>query len=113
MKKEFEEVNGLMVLTKFLKDNKRNNLVSVCDNLKTQYPNSLIVLVGEENGGYPIVVSSSQEAIKRGLLAGKVVKELATILLGSGGGRPDLASGAGKDISNLEKAFQTVKEMVK
>ena len=113
MKKEFEEVNGLMVLTKFLKDNKRNNLVGIADNLKIVYPNSLIVLVGEENGGYPIVVASSQEAIKKGLLAGKVVKEVATILLGSGGGRPDLASGAGKDISNIEKAFASVKEMVK
>ena len=113
MKKEFEEVNGLMVLTKFLKDNKRNNLVSIVDNLKTVYPNSLIVLVGEENGGYPIVVAASQDAIKKGLLAGKVVRELATMLLGSGGGRPDIASGAGKDISNIEKAFASVKEMVK
>ena len=102
-----------MVLTKFLKDNKRNNLVGIADNLKTVYPNSLIVLVGEENGGYPIVVASSQEAIKKGLLAGKVVKEVATILLGSGGGKPDLASGAGKNISNIEKAFASVKEMVK
>jgi len=102
-----------MVLTKFLKDNKRNNLVSIVDNLKTVYPNSLIVLVGEENGGYPIVVAASQDAIKKGLLAGKVVKELATMLLGSGGGRPDIASGAGKDISNIEKAFASVKEMVK
>ena len=113
MKKEFVEVNGLMVLTKFLKENKRNNLVSIADNLKTVYPNSLIVLVGEENGGYPIVVASSQDAIKKGLLAGKVVKELATMLLGSGGGRPDLASGAGKDISNIDKAFAAVKDMVK
>ena len=76
--------------------------------MKANKDNYLIALVGEENGGYPIVVAASKAANDKGLLAGKLVKDIATLLGGSGGGRPDLASGAGKDISKLsevEKLF--------
>ena len=39
----------------------------------------------------------------KGYLAGKLVKDIAVLLGGSGGGRPDLASGAGKDLAKLEE----------
>ena len=63
----------------------------------------LIALIGEENGGYPIVVGASKAANDKGYLAGKLVKDIATLLGGSGGGRPDLASGAGKDIAKIDE----------
>ena len=108
LKNEFVEKNGLSVLVKFLKEQKREALLKIVDSLKANKDNYLIALVGEENGGYPIVVAASKAANDKGLLAGKLVKDIATLLGGSGGGRPDLASGAGKDISKLsevEKLF--------
>ena len=66
--------------------------------------NYLIALIGEENGGYPVVVGASKAANDKGYLAGKLVKDIASLLGGSGGGRPDLASGAGRDIAKLEDA---------
>ena len=73
------------------------------DALKANKENYLILLIGEENGGYPLVCAASKIANDKGYLAGKLVKDAAMLLGGSGGGRPDLASGAGKDISKLEE----------
>ena len=113
LKDSFETNNGLHLLVSYLKGNKRDALLSLADNLKTVYPDYLIVLIGEENGTLPVVVTSSKAAIDKGLLAGKVVKEVATCLGGSGGGRPDMASGAGRDASKVSDAISLVKGLVK
>ncbi len=101
---EFKEQDGLLILFKYLKDQKRDSLLKIVDSLKANKDNYLIALIGEENGGYPVVVAASKAANDKGYLAGKLVKEIATLLGGSGGGRPDLASGAGKDIAKIEEA---------
>ena len=113
LKEQFEEVGGLHVLVNYLKGNGRNSLLSLIDNLKTIYPNYLIVLIGEENGGLPIVISASKPAIDKGLLAGNVMKQVAPLLGGSGGGRPDMASGAGKDASKISEVKDLVKGLIK
>ncbi len=113
LKDAFEEINGLHVLAKFLKGNKRDALLSLSDNLKASYPDYLIVLVGEDNGGYPIVVSASKTANDKGLLAGNIVKQVAQLLGGSGGGRPDMASGAGRNIENIDGALNSIKGIIK
>ena len=113
LKEQFEEVNGLHVLVNYLKGNGRNSLLSLIDNLKTIYPDYLIVLIGEENGGLPIVISASKPAIDKGLLAGNVMRQVAPLLGGSGGGRPDMASGAGKDASKISEVKDLVKGLIK
>ncbi len=113
IKAEFAEQNGLFTLVKYLQGSKRSDLLSLVDNLKTIHENYLIVLIGEENGGLPIVVASSKDAIAKGYMAGKVVKDVATLLGGSGGGRPELASGAGRNADKVGEAVQFVKNLVK
>jgi alanyl-tRNA synthetase len=103
LKNSFVEKNGLQVLVKLVKDQKRDSLLKIIYGLRENKDNYLIALIGEENGGYPIVVSASPKANEKGFLAGKLVKEIAGLLGGSGGGKPDLASGAGKDISRLQE----------
>ena len=105
---EFVEKDGLLVLVKFLKEQKRDSLLKIIDSLKANKDNYLIALIGEENGGYPIVVAASKAANDKGYLAGKLVKDIASLLGGSGGGRPDLASGAGRDIAKIEEAKKLI-----
>ena len=113
LKNSFEQINGINLLVSFLKGQKRDNLLSLIDNLKQEYNDYLIVLIGEENGNLPIVVSASKSANEKGLLAGNIVRAVAQTLKGSGGGRPDMASGAGKDASQIEQAIQLVKGLIK
>jgi alanyl-tRNA synthetase len=105
---EFKEQDGLLVLFKYLKDQKRDSLLKIVDSLKANKENYLIALVGEENGGYPVVVAAGKAANEKGYLAGKLVKDIASLLGGSGGGRPDLASGAGRDIAKIEEAKKLI-----
>ena len=113
LKEQFVDLGGLKVLVSYLKGNKRDSLLSLGDNLKTVHPNYLIVLIGEENGGLPIITLASKAAIDKGLMAGNVVRQVANVLGGSGGGRPDMASGAGKDASKVDAAINLVKGLVK
>ncbi len=113
LKEKFEEINGLHVLVSYLKGNKRENLLSLVDNLKTIYPDYFILLIGEENGTLPLIASLSKAANEKGLLAGNVIKQVAAVLGGSGGGRPDMASGAGRDASKVEEALALAKGLVK
>ena len=113
LKDSFEEINGVNLLVSYLKGNKRDNLLSLADNLKTAKENYLIVLIGEENGNLPIVVLSSKKAIEKGLLAGTIIRAVANKLGGNGGGRPDMASGSGKDASKVNEINDLVKGLIK
>ena len=113
LKEQFVERNGVHLLVSYLKGNKRDALLTLADNLKTVHPDYLIILIGDENGGLPVVVASSKAAIDKGLLAGNVVKQVAGALGGSGGGRPDMASGAGRDASKINEALALAKGLLK
>ena len=113
LKESFVEKGGIHLLVSYLKDSKRDALLSLVDNLKTVHPDYLIVLIGEDSGNLPIIVASSKAAIDKGLLAGNVIRQVAQVLGGSGGGRPDMASGAGKDPSKVGAAIELAKGLVK
>jgi alanyl-tRNA synthetase len=53
------------------------------------------------------------DLVKRGLHAGKIAGEIAKIVGGGGGGRPDMAQAGGKDPAKLDEALATAKEIIK
>ncbi|MCQ2814698.1 MAG: alanine--tRNA ligase [Bacilli bacterium] len=103
--------NNIDVLVEFIKDSKRDNLLSMIDKLKADFKNSVILLIGDDGQTLPIVCSVNGDALKM-YQAGAVVRNIAPILNGSGGGRPDLASGAGKDKQSINKAIKAAKELL-
>ncbi|MCR5184525.1 MAG: alanine--tRNA ligase [Bacilli bacterium] len=113
MKNSFIERDDLSLLVSYQKGQSRNELLSIIDNLKQGKDNYIIALLGDENGSVPIVVACSKKANEKGYKAGALVKAMAQVLLGGGGGRDELASGSGRDTSKVEAAIQLVKEMVK
>ena len=112
LKDNFEVVKSCHLLAKFIKGSKRSDLINLVDNLKTLYDDSIIVLIGEENGGLPVVVSCSNAQIQKGNKAGDIVRNVTAILKGSGGGRPEIASGAGKDSNQIEAALSCIKDLI-
>lgn len=109
---EFGVFNGHHLLVKYLPNTNRASLIKIIDELKTKFDDGIIVLIGEENGNYPITCALTKEAMASGLKAGVIVKSVANLLLGSGGGRPDLATGAGKDLSKLSEVNDLVKKLI-
>lgn len=106
---EFESAGEYEFLVKYLKDSNRNAITSLIDKLKVAHKDSVILLIG---GDLSIVCSLSGNALKN-LKAGDLIKQTATILGGSGGGRPDFAMGAGKDKTKVDAAINEIKGKLK
>ncbi|MNJ75162.1 Alanine--tRNA ligase [compost metagenome] len=58
------------------------------------------------------VVAVPQEQVKLGIHAGKLVKEVAAVCGGGGGGRPDMAQAGGKDVSKLDEALKVAETWI-
>lgn len=112
LENRFVMYNGVHLLAAYLNDTDRDGLMKRMDQLKTVYDDDVIVLIGGKDGNLPIVSHVSALAQKEGIRAGDLVKAVSAILGGSGGGRPEMASGGGKDASKIDEALAKVKELI-
>ena len=87
-------------------------LRTVADELKGKLSEAVIVLGAVSEDKVNFVVAVPQELVKKGLHAGKLVKEVAAVCGGGGGGRPDMAQAGGKDASKIKEALKRAEELV-
>ena len=85
-------------------------LQAVADALKSKF-NGPIFLVGAANGSVALVASIPKEMSAR-LQANKLIQQIAPIVGGKGGGRPENAQGAGKDASKIAEALAKARELL-
>ena len=83
------------------------------DVLKQRLQSAVIVLGAENNGKVLLVAYVSPDWIEKGMHAGRLVKEVAALCEGGGGGRPDLAQAGGKRPDKLPEALKLVPKLVK
>ncbi|MFQ9521790.1 MAG: DHHA1 domain-containing protein, partial [Turicibacter sp.] len=107
------EVNGFTVLTANLVDVDMNHLRQMIDEFKQQLTSAVIVLASAVDGKVAISCGVTNDYVKQGVHAGKIVKEVASICGGGGGGRPDMAQAGAKDASKINEALQNVDEWLK
>jgi alanyl-tRNA synthetase len=81
------------------------------DSLRDRLKRGVVVLAGEEDGKVHLVVSVSKDLTDR-VKAGQLVKELAPIVGGGGGGRPDFAEAGGKDPSQIDALLAAARDKV-
>lgn len=86
-------------------------LQAVADALKGQFK-GVVVLGGVTNGAAALVATVAPELTSR-IQAGKLIQNIAPIVGGKGGGRPDNARGGGKEVARLDQALAKAKELVK
>ncbi len=89
-----------------------DGLRTLADELKNKLPSAVLVLGAAIEDKVNFVVSVPQELTKAGLHAGKLVKEIAAVCGGGGGGRPDMAQAGAKDASKLDDALKLAEELV-
>ncbi len=100
------------LMTHLLNDLDRDMLLKIADDLKGRQPDSSFLLGAKHMQEIALVIYLGPSFLKAGLKAGGVMKQVAAMLEGSGGGRPDLAFGAGKDVSKWEDATKLFKDLV-
>jgi alanyl-tRNA synthetase len=88
----------------------RQVLAEVTDHLKNKIQSGIVVVIGQGEGSHPVIVSVSKD-ITGEFAAGNVLKEVAAIMGGKGGGRPDFAQGAAPDRSKISEAFKKVQSL--
>ena len=82
------------------------------DTVKDKYPDAVAVLAAVADGKLSLVVAAGPEAVKAGAHAGNLLREVAAICGGKGGGRPDSAMGGGKDIDKIPEALAKAEELL-
>ena len=83
-------------------------LRTMCDKFRQKYSNGIAVIGSVINGRPMVIATVTENVISRGIKAGELVKFMAEILGGSGGGKPSLAQAGGKDPSKLQTAMESV-----
>jgi alanyl-tRNA synthetase len=104
---EIRDVKGVRVLAKQVSGFDRETLRQLVDSLRQKLGSGVIVLAAAEDGKVALITAVTKDLTPK-LHAGKIVQELAKLVGGSGGGRPDLAEAGGKDTSGIEKALDQV-----
>ncbi|CAH0119062.1 Alanine--tRNA ligase [Paenibacillus sp. CECT 9249] len=88
-------------------------LRTVADELKGKIDSAILVLGAAQEDKVNFVVSVSPELVSKGFHAGKLIKEIAAVCGGGGGGRPDMAQAGGKDPSKLGEALKLSEQLVR
>lgn len=107
------DVEGVSVFTAVLPNTGAEALRKMCDLVKNNTPLGVGALVGEDGGKMTLAVCCGAEAVQRGLAAGALVKQIAALAGGSGGGKPDMAMAGIKDNAKVQDALDAVPEIVR
>jgi alanyl-tRNA synthetase len=107
--------NGTTVLVGQVGTGTNDLVKSQIDRIKQKATSAYIVLLwyDEEAGKIPVMAALTPDLVKKGLKAGEIVKQVAAVLGGSGGGKPDLAQAGGKDAAKIPDALAKALELAK
>jgi alanyl-tRNA synthetase len=107
-----KEINGIHVITAKLKGVEPNNLRELCDKIADKVSDSVIVLASDNGEKVALIAKASDSSIKKGAHAGNIIKEVAKITGGGGGGRPNMAQAGGRDASKIDDALNIVSKII-
>lgn len=107
------DIDGLEVYTAKLDGASPDALRTMGDDIKAKSDNAVAVIAGVNSDKASIVAVCGKNAIVKGVKAGDLVRQVAALAGGGGGGRPDSAMAGAKDLSKLDGALSAVEEIVK
>ena len=111
----FVEINGIKLITAALGEADAKELRSMLDSSKDKGENIIVILAAEQNekGTCSFGCYCGKDAIANGAHAGNIVREVAKVAGGAGGGKPDSAMAGGKEIAKIPDALKAAEEIVK
>ena len=106
------DVKGIKLATASLKDLDANSLRDLGDKVRNKLGLGVVVLASEINGKVNLIVMATKNSLDKGVHSGKIIKEVAQVVNGGGGGRPDIAQAGGKTPEKIDEALQKAKEVL-
>ena len=106
------EVKGVKLLATKVPGVDMNGLRDLGDSLKEKIGEGVILLASEKDGKVNLVAMATDEAQKRGAHAGNLIKGIAALVGGGGGGRPNMAQAGGKNPAGIEACLEEAKKVI-
>ena len=106
------EVKGVKLIAAKVDDVDMNGLRDLGDQLKEKLGEGVIVLASAAGGKVSLVAMATDEAVKKGAHAGNLIKGIAGLVGGGGGGRPNMAQAGGKNPDGIDAAIAKVSEVL-
>ena len=107
------EIDGVQVVSGRVEVESAKALRTTGDEIRNQMQSGVIVLGAVTNNRPALLVMVTRDLTSQGLHAGNMIREIAKIVGGGGGGRPDMAQAGGKDPSKLDAALAAVPDLVR
>jgi len=106
------DVGGVKVVAAQLDGFDRKGLMDAADKLKNKLGDAVVLLATVEEGKV-VLIAGVAKPISKKFPAGKLMQEMAALVGGKGGGRPDMAQGGGPEVDKLEKTLESVQQWVR
>lgn len=109
---QVKEVKGVKVLAAKVNDVDMNGLRNLGDQLKDKLGEGVIVIASVQDGKVNLMATVTDEAQKKGAHAGNLIKSIASLVGGGGGGKPNMAQAGGKNPAGVDACLLKVEEVV-
>ncbi|WP_026506282.1 alanine--tRNA ligase [Butyrivibrio sp. NC3005] len=107
-----KDINGVKLVASSVSNVDMNELRDLGDSIKEKLGDCVVVLMSDTDGKVSIMTMASDGAVKKGAHAGNLVKAIAPIVGGGGGGRPNMAQAGGKNASGITEALNKAEEVL-
>ena len=107
-----EMVGETTVITALINGTTADILRKMCENIAEKVTDGVAVLASVKDGKLMFACICTKAAIAKGLKAGNIVRSVAQLAGGNGGGKPDMAMAGGKDITKADEALYAVKGII-
>ena len=109
---QVKEVRGVRLLAAKADNVDMNGLRELGDQLKEKLGEGVVVLASEKDGKVNLVAMATEEAMAKGAHAGNLIKGIAALVGGGGGGRPNMAQAGGKNPAGIPQAIVEVEKVL-
>lgn len=109
---QITEVKGLSLLAARIEGVDMNGLRELGDQMKEKLGEGVIVLASAVDGKVSLMAMATEGAVKQGAHAGNLIKGIASLVGGGGGGRPNMAQAGGKNPAGVDAALEKAKEVL-
>ena len=90
-----------------------NSLKEMADNLRDKLQSGVVAISNVSDSKVNFVVTATKDVIEKGIHSGNIVKEIAQIAGGKGGGRPNMAQAGATDATKIDEALSYACEVIK
>ncbi len=109
---QIQEINGIKLLAMAVPDVDMNGLRNLGDQMKEKVGDGVVVLASSTGGKVSLLAMVTDGAMEKGAHAGNLIKEIASLVGGGGGGRPNMAQAGGKNPAGIPDAIAKAAEVV-